>query len=213
VRFVKIQVFPSGPFETNVYLVSDAGEALVIDPAPRSFSKIKQAVEEQKLKVSFIFVTHSHWDHIGDLAKLKEALSVPVYVQKEDAQNIIEPGSDGIPCWIEVKSCLLDKLPSDGDELKVGALSFKVIHTPGHTPGSSCLYCEKEKVLFSGDTLFQGTCGNVSFATGSREDMITSLKKLSKLPKETRVLSGHGPATEIGKEEWLSHPEELIDAE
>jgi hydroxyacylglutathione hydrolase len=196
---MEIQVFPSGLLETNVYLVSDSGEAIVIDPASGSFLKIMKAKAEQKLHIASIFITHSHWDHVGDLKKLQEALSVPVYIHEKDGQE-------------SITSCP-HKFLQDHDELRVGTLSFQVIHTPGHTEGSCCLYCKSENILFSGDTLFQGTCGNLAFSRTSREDMLSSLKKLSKLPKETRVLCGHGEATEIGKEEWLSHPEVVVDSD
>ena len=84
---------------------------------------------------------------------------------------------------------------------------MQVLHTPGHTPGGVCYYCKEESVLFSGDTLFKGSCGNVSFPLSDRNKIIESLKKLSLLPDDTKVIPGHGETTSIGQETWLKNPE------
>ena len=98
----------------------------------------------------------------------------------------------------------------DKDKLKVGKVELQVIHTPGHTPGSICLYIPKENVLISGDTLFAGSIGNISFPTSKPKLMWESLKKLSKLTPDTKVLPGHGQSTTIGKEKWLNKAEDYF---
>src|SRR5437588_132186 len=95
---------PSGPFETNAYVVAcpETGEAAIVDPAPGSAESIRSLLERRGWVPKAILLTHSHWDHIADVAKLKEALKIPVWVHELDAQNLQKPGSDGIPCWISI---------------------------------------------------------------------------------------------------------------
>jgi glyoxylase-like metal-dependent hydrolase (beta-lactamase superfamily II) len=99
----------------------------------------------------------------------------------------------------------------DGQVLAVGEFQIEVIHTPGHTPGGVCFYLKEQKILFSGDTLFQGTIGNLSFPTARPARMWDSLKRLAALPKETRVYPGHGDPTTIGKEQWIANAEDRFN--
>ena len=152
-----------------------------------------------------ILLTHSHWDHMAEASILKEKLDIPLYVHSEDAQNLEVPGSDGLPLFYPIKAVKADHFLFDGEILFLGTLKIKVIHTPGHSPGGVCFYLENEAILISGDTLFQGTCGKVSFPTSNPSKMKHSLKKLSHLPPDTKVYPGHGPDTTIGAEEpWMS---------
>lgn len=197
--------FPSGPFETNAYIIACpiTHEALIIDPAPDSASKILTALKERSLTATKIVLTHSHWDHIADTAVLKEALNIPVLIHAEDAPNLEKPGTDTLPCWISFPGVTPDAFIKEGDNIKVGNYNFEVIETPGHTPGGICLYSREPKVLISGDTLFKGSIGNLSFATARPEKMWPSLDKLAMLPPDTSVYPGHGPSTTIGSENWL----------
>ena len=115
-----------------------------------------------------------------------------------------------MPCWIDIEGIVPTHLMDEGDTIAVGDLHFKVIHTPGHTPGGVCFYCPEEKILISGDTLFKGTIGNLSFSTGRPALMWPSLKKLALLPPETQVFPGHGEKTTIGNEKWLARAEEMF---
>ena len=128
----------------------------------------------------------------------------------EDAQNLEHPGSDKVLCWLDIKGMKPSGLLSDGSEILVGNSTFKVIHTPGHSPGGVCFYLRAQNVLFSGDTLFQGSIGALHLPTGNPSHMWESLRKLSLLPKETRVIPGHGDDTTIGDESWLAHAKELF---
>jgi hydroxyacylglutathione hydrolase len=209
-----IQVFPSGPFATNAYVVACANTraAAIIDPAPDSASKIEAFLTEQKLEPQKILLTHSHWDHIADVKQLKEKYHLPVSIHPLDAPNLQQPGADGLPCWIKIAAVQPDVLLEDGMQVVLGKLKFQVLHTPGHSPGCVCFYEPQQQVLFSGDTLFKGTIGNLSFPTSQPSLMWPSLAKLGQLPPQTRVFPGHGSATTIETESvWLHDAKKLFD--
>lgn len=207
-----ISALPSGPFDTNAYVVGcpDTHQAAIIDPAPESSQDIIDTLSAGKWTPTKILLTHSHWDHIGDVHKLHEYYHIPVYIHELDAPNLEVPGSDGLPCWIFIKGVKPDGYFKEGDEIEVGNIKFQVIDTPGHTPGGVCFYCPKEKVLISGDTLFKGSIGNLSFNTARPKLMWSSLDKLAALPADTKVYPGHGPDTTIGKESWLPNARQLF---
>ncbi len=207
-----IKAIPSGPFETNAYIISckETLESAIIDPAPESYPLIVKYLNDNDLKPVKIILTHSHWDHIADVAPLIERYNIPVLIHSEDLQNLEFPGSDGLPCWISFKGVKPDILLCEGDLIAIGKLNFTVIHTPGHTPGGICLYSERERTLISGDTLFKGSIGNISFPTARPKLMWASLKKLEKLPLDTVVYPGHGEKTTIGSESWLSKAEQIF---
>lgn len=206
------KIFPCGPLETNTIFIGceKTHKAAVIDPALGS----KAFVLKESLKGSFeiekILLTHSHFDHIADVASLKKELNIPIYVHKKDSPNVKEPGSDGIPLFFHIEPAVPDFFLEDGERLNIGDLMFTVIHTPGHSPGCVCFYFEQENLLISGDTLFKGSFGTLNLPTAKADLMWTSLKKLSKLPKNTQVIPGHGPMTTIGQEPWLSRAEEYF---
>lgn len=203
-------VFPSGPFETNAYILycPDTRDAVFIDPAPSSFPSLENVVKNNHLNPKAIWITHSHWDHTADTALLKKRYSIPVYIHQEDEGNLKDPRSDRLPCWIDIEPVNPDHFFKDGDTLTLGQLTTHVIHTPGHTPGGVSFYLPKEKLLFSGDTLFAGTIGNLSFPTARPPLMWKSLAILARLPSDTIVLPGHGSSTTIGQENWLDRAEE-----
>lgn len=209
---VEISIFPSGPFETNAYIVacSETREAAIIDPAPDSKELIVKAIADKQLKPTKIILTHSHWDHIADVVPLSELFGLPVLIHSEDAPNLMHPGQDQLPCWITIQGKQPDQLLKDGDTISIGKSEWRVIHTPGHSPGSICLFCEKEKILLSGDTLFKKSIGNLSFPTSEPERMWPSLTKLSLLPAETQVYPGHGESTTIGAEKWLARAKQIF---
>lgn len=207
-----IQDFPSGPFETNAYVVACpvTRKAAIIDPAPDSFAAIVNYLTTNQLSPDKILLTHSHWDHIADTAPLKKKYQIPVLIHAEDAPNLEKPGADGLPCWIPIEGVKPDQFLKEYEIVKVGNLAFEVIFTPGHTPGGICLYAKEQGVLFSGDTLFRGSIGNLSFSTSRPSLMWNSLDKLAKLPLETVVYPGHGPSTTIGQESWLPKAKQIF---
>lgn len=187
--------------ETNCYIVFDemTKEAIVIDPGYPDEAIVK-FVEENNLKVMYIYLTHCHFDHILGAKWLKDRLKVPIAcLDKEEANIKDENITMGKELIFESVTLTPDKLFFENDEIQIGNLNFKLIHTPGHTSGSSCLY--GDGVLISGDTLFKGTYGRCDLPTGNLHEIIKSINtKLFELPADTVVFPGHGENTTIGTE-------------
>ena len=188
---------------TNCYIVQDekSKETMVIDPAG-DVDKIVEMLDILNANLKYIYLTHCHGDHIGGVKELKQRYGGQVVAQRLAAENLLDPninltfyiGLDGLTVETDARV-------DDNDLLHLGDLEFKVIHTPGHTSGGSGLYCEEEKLLFSGDTLFRGTWGRTDVPTGDFEAVINSItKKLMVLPDETIVYPGHGKSTMIREE-------------
>ena len=194
--------FSSGPLATNAVLFAAVvgGIGAVIDPSPGSAEKILSQAEKDKLKIEKILLTHSHWDHFADAHILKEKTGAFLYVHSLDAKNLEIPGSDGVPLFTPIHPVVPNFFLKEGEIIRVGPLCLEVIHTPGHSPGGVSFYLKNENILFAGDTLFLGGIGRLDLPTGNVDDMKKSLMKLARLPQKTRVISGHGPDTEIGKE-------------
>lgn len=188
---------------TNCYIVQDeqSKETMVIDPAGE-VDKIVEMLDILKAKLKYIYLTHCHGDHIGGVNELKQRYGGKVIAQRLAAENLLNSNTNlTIHIGMEGLSIETDARFDDEDLIHLGDLQFKVIHTPGHTSGGSCLYCEKERLLFSGDTLFRGTWGRTDVPTGNFEDIINSItKKLMILPDETIVYPGHGKSTMIREE-------------
>jgi hydroxyacylglutathione hydrolase len=209
---MNILSFPTGPYATNMYIIcyKDIPDAIIVDPGAKSLEMVLKTVQERSLKPIAIWLTHSHWDHIVDAAKIKKEFLLPIYMHDEDRGNLEKPGSDGVPMAVPAfEGTTPDHLIKDGDLLTVGKFSFKVIHTPGHTPGGVCFYCEKEKTLFSGDTFYRGLIGSLTLPTSQAERMWQSLAKIATLPPDTIVFPGHGPSTTIKDEPWLSNAKKM----
>lgn len=188
---------------TNCYIVQDekSKETMVIDPAG-DVDKIIEMLNILQAKLKYIYLTHCHGDHIGGVKKLKERYGGTIVAQRAAAENLRDSNIN-LTTYIGNKGLTIevDARVDDEDLLHLGELEFKVIHTPGHTSGGSCLYCEQEKLLLSGDTLFRGTWGRTDVPTGDFEAVIKSItKKLMILPDETIVYPGHGKSTMIREE-------------
>lgn len=179
------------PLMTNTFLLfTQAGHAIAIDPAaePEDYQK---ALADNGLTLTHILLTHGHYDHVGAAARLKEATGATIYLDPADAQ-----GNQMFPLRPEQ----VDAPWPVGGQLQVDELTFQFWHTPGHTQGSVCLLCDG--CLFSGDTLFAGSCGRVDLPGGSRQAMQRSLSLLAELPlsDETKVYPGHESFTTLGQE-------------
>jgi len=198
--------FSSGPLETNGYIVGEK-EVFLIDAPLDSFSTYSRLIEQHDLVPKALLLTHSHLDHTADCKLIADQFSIPVYIHSLDLPNLEKPGSDGLPLFLPASPFQGAHLLKDGDRLSIDGHELEVIHTPGHTPGGVSFYFPKEGILFSGDTLFKGTIGNLSFPTAEIEKMWQSLKRLALLPKQVVVYPGHGPKTTIGQETFLSNPE------
>lgn len=201
----RLQVKTGQPnLRTNTYIVCDevTKEAMVIDPGgePEKIIEILNILEIEKLK--YIFLTHCHADHIGGIHDLKEAKGGKILVSRDDSEGLYNK-EISLADYIHMKIPELeaDSRIDDGDLIHVGNLEFKVISTPGHTGGSVCLYCEKERLIFTGDTLFSGTWGRTDLPTGSFVQIMSSISdKLMTLPDETICYPGHGKTTMIQDE-------------
>ncbi|NGX34727.1 MAG: putative metallo-hydrolase [Candidatus Anoxychlamydiales bacterium] len=206
-----IKTFVLGPIDNNTFVVisEKSKKSCVIDPSFGAFQKIKSFLEDKSYTLDKILLTHSHLDHIADVKLLKDAFSSLVYIHKLDAKTLQKPEPSSF-FSAKVDGVKPDFLFEDREKIKIDDIQIEVIHTPGHTPGGSCFYIEKEKTLFSGDTLFKGSFGRVDFSYSNPKDMIKSLKGLSKLPKDTKVYPGHGSQTTIGNESWMENVEKFI---
>lgn len=188
-RYVmKIDTLVLGDYQVNCYLVSDRnGKAVIIDPGYEP-EKILRVVKEKALDVQCIFLTHGHFDHIGGVKPLAQALNCPVYLHPKEVT---------LPPYLTQGLLHYTDEYGQGDEITVGELTFCVLETPGHTSGSVCLLCEDH--LFTGDTLFAGSCGRTDLG-GSMLEMLASLKGLAALEGNYRVFPGHGPDTDLDYE-------------
>lgn len=188
---------------TNCYIVEDekTKEAMVIDPGGEP-DKIIEMLDILDAKLKYIYLTHCHADHIGAVTEIKNKKGGKILISRADAEGLNNEEINLSKCIdmgdIELEA---DSRIDEGDKIHVGDLEFEVIATPGHTIGSSSLYCKEEGLLFSGDTLFRGTWGRTDLPTSSFADIINSItNKLLKLPDNTIVYPGHGKPTEIVEE-------------
>jgi len=199
---LKIDGFPLGPLETNCYVIerTDAGACVVIDPgmpAKPLFDRVAH------LRVEAILLTHAHFDHIGGVEELRRRKNCPVYLHEAEWDWLTDPAKSGSSLWpglgVPAASAPPDYGLVHGQKLALIGETFEVFHTPGHSPGSvSFLIGDK---LFAGDVLFRQSVGRTDLAGGSFETLLRSIHDvLFRLPDETVVCPGHGPATTIGFE-------------
>ncbi len=196
-----IKTLTLGAFASNNYLVicEETGDAALID-AGGDYEATMQEVRQNKADLKYVFHTHGHLDHIAGDVDLKAKAGVLIYIHKDD-QFLVDSLKDqlmmfGLP---DMEIPVIDKHVEDGQVLEVGNLKFRVIHTPGHSPGGVCYLVDN--VLFSGDTLFNGSVGRTDLPGGSYEQLGESItKKLFALKEDIAILPGHGPATTIEHE-------------
>ncbi|MEO0278513.1 MAG: MBL fold metallo-hydrolase [candidate division WOR-3 bacterium] len=198
---MKIETVVVGPLEVNCYIVyDDLKEAIVIDPGADG-NRIVRILEVEKLKPKYIINTHGHVDHVGANAIVKEAFPDASIVIHELDVILLENAMNSFIASIvgAKKSPPPDIVVKDGDSITLGSVTLKVIHTPGHTPGSMCLLMGD--VLFTGDTLFAGSVGRVDLPYSEPEKLIPSIKnKILPLGDSIMILPGHGPSSTIGAE-------------
>ena len=188
---------------TNCYVIVDeqTKEAMVIDPASES-EKIIEMLDILQAKLKYIYLTHCHGDHTGAVVDLQNRYEAKVLIERTESQNLRNPEIT-LNYYIGIPDIKLeeDSRIDDGDLIHLGELEFQVIYTPGHTNGSTSLYCKKENMLFSGDTMFRGTWGRTDLPTGSLVDIMNSIMhRLLVLPEDTIVYPGHGKSTMIREE-------------
>lgn len=183
-----IKCLPLGHIEANCYIVTDEDtlECAVIDPGDE-FNTIMDYLEETKLKTRAIFLTHGHFDHTGAAAALSQETGAPIWMHRADAAPSPEP----------YRYCPPEgtRFYSDGDTVKVGSLIFRVLETPGHSAGSVTLMCQD--ALFTGDTLFEGSCGRTDLPGGDLDKLMASLRRLGDIPGNYEVWPGHMDPTTL----------------
>jgi hydroxyacylglutathione hydrolase len=197
------EILPVGPLQCNCSVIGDEGtrEALVIDPGD-DIDEILKIIRKHALTVKQIIITHAHIDHVGGAMKLRKAVGAPILLNQNDYALLkmldVQAAWIGMPSPGNVE---IDQSLADADKVKAGSLEAAVLHTPGHTEGSICLYFAPEKKLIVGDTLFAGSIGRTDLPGGSMQKIINSLhERVLALPDETVVVPGHGPLTTIGEE-------------
>jgi glyoxylase-like metal-dependent hydrolase (beta-lactamase superfamily II) len=198
----RIEAGAFGPWQTNAYLVWDgrSTDALVLDPGMGAAEPLVQRAAANGLRIHLVADSHGHVDHIFDNAPLKRTSGAPLAIHPDDAYRLDGRNSYGF----DVEPSTAERELREGEQVRIGDLVFDVLHTPGHTEGSVCLYEERHALLLSGDVLFAGSYGRTDLPGGSDEAMVASLARLRSLPDGVRVLPGHGPETRIGRERpWM----------
>jgi len=197
------EILPVGPLQCNCSIIGDETmrDAMVIDPGD-DIADVLAIIQKHKLQVRQIVITHAHIDHVGGAMKLRQATGAPILMNQNDYALV--KMLDVQAAWLGMKSpgqVEIDRSVGDADKVEAGPLIANVIHTPGHTEGSVCLYFAPQKKLIAGDTLFAGSIGRTDLPGGSYDKIIRSLhEKVLALPDETLVVPGHGPLTTIGDE-------------
>src|SRR5437868_6740073 len=197
------EILPVGPLQCNCSVIGDEAtrEAIVIDPGD-DIQQVLEIIHKHNLKVQQIVITHAHIDHVGGAMKLRQATGAPILLNQNDYALL--KMLDVQAAWIGMATpdkVEIDHSLGQDDTVRAGSLSASVMHTPGHTEGSICLYFAPQKILMAGDTLFAGGIGCPALPGGSYKKILTSLHdRVLALPDETAVVPGHGPMTTIGEE-------------
>jgi hydroxyacylglutathione hydrolase len=200
---MQIYTLANGPFMVNSYLVVNDKKAFIIDPGS-GIKPILVKIESEKLDLEAIIATHGHIDHVDGVGIVKKKFDVPLYVNDLDTDLLrslqMQARMFGVP---DPGPVAADRnLPLSGD-ITVAGMTLELYHTPGHSKGSVSI--KIDDVLFSGDTLFNFSIGRSDLPGGSYRELISSIKnKILIMPDETRVLSGHGPETTVGKEKKMN---------
>ncbi len=203
---MEIKSFVFNPVQENTYVLWDeTSECVIIDPGcytDKEFEKIDGFIKSKNLKPVRLINTHCHFDHIFGVERCRIAYQLKWEAHPGDAFLVEKAPAQGAMFGIPIQPIALPEIDlADGDEIAFGNTILKVIHVPGHSPGSICLYNETSKTLITGDVLFNGSIGRTDLAQGNYDQLIHGIStKLLPLPDDVDVFPGHGPASTIGDE-------------
>ncbi len=205
---MKIQSIPVGAFEVNCWLLANQDqEAIIIDPGADA-PLIENCIQKMRLDIKGYLITHGHMDHISALAALSTKYPAPIRIHPSDAIWAFSPSNQMPPYYAPPQPPPDELLKADLTESRdneIARLRFDVLETPGHSPGSVCLYFPEENTIFTGDTILAGSAGRTDFPGGNPADMHNSLKRFLSLPPKTVICSGHGPTSTL-EEEMHTNP-------
>ena len=199
---IRIGHMTLGIYQTNCYFVyrENSDKVLVFDPADHG-EKIEEALGQHGLHTAAILLTHGHFDHAGAAEELADKYQISIYAHEAERETLEDPGLNLCGMIGEHKVYRADVFVKDEEVLNLAGFSIRVFFTPGHTIGGCCYYIADEKILFSGDTLFQESVGRTDFPRGSASDLIRAIReKLMPLPDDVTVYTGHDESTLIGYE-------------
>lgn len=200
---MRIIKYSLGQLQANCYFLIEDNRCLIIDPADDA-SFILEELQRQRLNLVGMLATHGHFDHVMAVGEIQQSLKIPLHIHKEDIFLIkrLEQTAEHFlgykPVILPIK--IIENLKIE-NSLKIENFKFKILSSPGHTPGSCCFYFKEENALFTGDTLFKEGIGRTDLSYSSKEDLKKSLKKIFKLPKEIIVYPGHGEETILLEEQ------------
>lgn len=198
---MKIATYPLGELQANCYFLTIDKDCLIID-AGDSADFILEKVQRENLNIIAVFATHGHFDHLMAAGEIQLSLGCPFYIADEDLfllKRVRETAKHFLgaaPPIIQPK----ETTNLAAGKTKIGPFELEILATPGHTPGSRCLYFKKDSSLFTGDVLFKEGIGRYDFSYSNKQELFQSINRLKALPEDTLVYSGHGEITTIGEE-------------
>ena len=198
---MKIESFIFGPADTNAYLIYVDRQGVVIDPGLSPY-KLLQRIHELSLDIKAILITHAHFDHIGGLEETRKVTQAPVYIHCDEQDWLSDPILNGSREWPGISDVVCQEAEftlNGGELLQIAGLEFKVLSTPGHSPGSLSYVLQNN--IFSGDILFLDAIGNTNKPGRSHKALINSIyKHVMTMPSTTKIFPGHGPSTTVERE-------------
>jgi hydroxyacylglutathione hydrolase len=202
---LKIHVLPAGPIETNAYLLTDAdrGEAVLVDAPGGVWAEVKPILEHEGCKMTELWLTHGHWDHMQGADEVVKATGAKVSAHADDKILLETPGVMEVflPSTIRLLPVKTDRWVTQGQVVDALGRKWELRHVPGHCPGSVLFWCEAEGLAFSGDAIFQGSVGRTDFPGGSMAVLEKSIReRIYTLPDKTVLYPGHGDATSVAAE-------------